>query len=67
MRPVAGVWMRQPHIDFEGDPDGLSIPNPAARQVTGGWMVPFVTDDRRAYGRRPAVRYLPSDRPVEVE
>jgi hypothetical protein len=53
MSPVAGVWMRQPQIDVEGDPEGLSVPNPAAQQVAGGWLVPFATEARRRYGRPP--------------
>ena len=59
MRPVAGVWTRQPHIDIQDSPDGLSEPDPAAKQVAGGWLIQFKTDDRRRYGR-PA-RTSPAD------
>jgi len=51
MRPVAGVWLRQPFVDIEGDPEGLAAPDLTAERVEGGWLVPFATEDRRRYGR----------------
>ncbi|MFN8630249.1 MAG: recombinase family protein [Chloroflexota bacterium] len=51
MRPIAGVWLRQPHHRPEGRHKWRVHPEPGRNTGGRGWLVPYVTEHRRRYGR----------------